>query len=70
MLHLQMQGTADELSQKLAVFEGQLLQEKEGFLEDLCEVEKWLSEVYSVLEREPNRGHVISYTAEEVRALQ
>ena len=70
MLHLQLQGTADELSLKLAVFDKQLLQERERFLQDLGEVEKWLSEVYSVMEREPNRGHVISYTAEEVRTLQ
>ena len=70
MLHLTLQSTSDVLSGKLALFEENLQQERERFLDELADVEKWLGEVHEVLGREPNRGHMISHTVDEVRELQ
>ena len=70
MLHLSLQSTAEALANKLELFQENLLQEKERFLDELADVETWLAEVYEVLAREPNRDQEVSYTLEEVCGLQ
>ena len=70
ILQLQLQGITDSLAEKLALFEDNLQQEREKFLKDLCDVEDWLTEVYDVLEKEPRRDHILSYSSEEVRTMQ
>ena len=69
MLHLKLQSVSEALENKLRQFEDNLQQERERFLSELGDVEQWLTEVYSALEREPLR-HVTSYTPEEVCTLQ
>ena len=70
MLHLNLQSTSESLANKLDLFEDNLQLEKERFLDELAEVEKWLLEVNEVLTRDPNRDHDISYSVEEVCGLQ
>ena len=70
MLHLDLQSTSASLSGKLSLFEDNLQSERERFLDELSDVEQWLSNVYDVLRREPVRDHVTSYTTDEVRELQ
>ena len=70
MLHLNLQSTSEALAIKLDLFTDNLQQEKERFLDELVDVEKWLTEVYDVLTRDPNRDQEISYSIEEVYGLQ
>ena len=70
MLHLKFQSTSQDLATKLDLFAKNLQQEKERFLDELVDVEKWLTEVYDVLTRDPNRDQEISYSIEEVYGLQ
>ena len=70
MLHLNLQSTSESLTNKLDLFEDNLQQEKERFLDELADVEKWLLEVNEVLTKEPSRDHDISYSVEDVRGLQ
>ena len=70
MLQLQLQGVAEGLGGKIQLFEDDLQQEREKFLQELCDVEGWLVEVDRVLLKEPNREFMPSFTRHEVQAME